>query len=105
MWRRRLRIPHSLSVDTVHGLTSTSFSDINLVVLDYLINEGFPEAAQKFADEANIYRSPDDSEHIQERVEIRNNILGGRIQPAIEQINELSPEVCKLRFCFYISTC
>lgn len=60
--------------------------------MDYLISEGYPSAAQKFALEANIEPMLD-VDSIQERVEIRDAIDGGDIQSAIEKINELNPEV------------
>ena len=60
--------------------------------MDYLINEGYPSAAKKFALEANIQPKAD-IDSIQERVEIRNAIHGGDIQSAIEKINELNPQV------------
>lgn len=60
--------------------------------MDYLISEGYPSAAQKFALEANIQPEVD-VESIRERVEIRNAIYGGHIQSAIEKINELNPQV------------
>ena len=66
--------------------------DINFVIMDYLINEGYPSAAQKFAKEANIQPSAD-GEAIQERVDIRTAIHAGDIQLAIERINELNPHV------------
>lgn len=66
--------------------------DINFVIMDYLINEGYPSAAKKFALEANIQPKAD-VDSIQERVEIRNAIHGGDIQSAIEKINELNPQV------------
>jgi len=68
------------------------FRDINFVIMDYLINEGYPSAAKKFALEANIQPKAD-IDSIQERVEIRNAIHGGDIQSAIEKINELNPQV------------
>jgi len=60
--------------------------------MDYLINEGYPAAAKKFAAEANLQHASDDTE-IDERVEIRNAILSGDIQSAIEKINDLTPDV------------
>ena len=60
--------------------------------MDYLINEGYPSAAQKFAKEANIQPSAD-AAAIQQRVDIRNAIHAGDIQSAIENINELNPQV------------
>ena len=69
--------------------------DINSLIMDYLINEGYPSAAQKFAAEANIPPTGD-TESIQERVEIRNAIHSGDIQTAIEKINDLNPQVSKI---------
>ena len=66
--------------------------------MDYLISEGYPSAAQKFAMEANIQLKVD-VDSIQERVDIRNAIYSGDIQSAIEKINELDPEVSQLAFC------
>lgn len=67
-------------------------SDLNAVIMDYLISEGYPSAAQKFAHEANIAPMLE-VETVQERVDIREAINKGDIQSAIEQINELNPQV------------
>ena len=74
------------------GMLIRSDSDINFVIMDYLVNEGYPAAAQKFASEANIAPCGD-SDGIQQRVDIRTAIHAGDIQLAIERINELRPEV------------
>ena len=66
--------------------------DLNFVIMDYLVSEGYPSAAQKFAMEANI-QPRIDFDSIRERVEIRNAIYSGDIQTAIERINELNPLV------------
>ncbi|KKZ62039.1 hypothetical protein EMCG_03501 [[Emmonsia] crescens] len=60
--------------------------------MDYLVANGYPSAAQKFAVEANIQPKPD-VQSIQERVEIRNAIHTGDIQSAIEKLNELNPQI------------
>jgi hypothetical protein len=60
--------------------------------MDYLITEGYPSAAEKFAAEANIQPKTDLS-CINERVQIRDSIHRGDLQAAIELINELNPEV------------
>lgn len=68
------------------------FSDLNNLVLNFLILEGYESAAKKFAAEANLTpRIPTDSIH--ERVEIRSSIIRGEITQAIHQINDLNPEV------------
>ncbi|EFE29319.1 uncharacterized protein ARB_03890 [Trichophyton benhamiae CBS 112371] len=60
--------------------------------MDYLVTNGYPSAANKFAAEANIPQRHD-SDTVQERVEIRNAIYSGNIQSAIEKLNELNPQV------------
>lgn len=60
--------------------------------MDYLISEGYPDAAAKFAKEANV-SSRVDVDTVHERVEIRNLIYRERIQEAIEKINEINPQV------------
>ncbi|KAF2423567.1 hypothetical protein EJ08DRAFT_652692 [Tothia fuscella] len=72
-----------------------SKTDINTVIMDYLIKEGYPDSARKFAMEANIKQKPDD-ESIRTRVEIKHAIQSGNIQSAIEKINELNPEILDL---------
>lgn len=67
--------------------------DINSVIMDYLISEGFPHAAQSFAREANLPQFGQDKGQIQARVEIKKAIHAGNIQSAVEMINELNPEV------------
>jgi hypothetical protein len=61
--------------------------------MDYLVTNGYPAAAKRFAVEANIQPKADIGS-IQERVEIRSAIHSGDIQTAIEKINELNPQVC-----------
>lgn len=69
-----------------------SKTDLNNLVMNYLIIEGYESAARKFAQEANIspqYQFYD----IQERVMIRSAIHSGDIRTAIQRINELYPEM------------
>ncbi|QVM07678.1 hypothetical protein D8B26_002370 [Coccidioides posadasii str. Silveira] len=70
----------------------SSKSDINFLIMDYLVTNGYPLAAKKFAVEANIQPQAD-IESMQERVDIRNAIYSGDIQSAIEKINELNPQI------------
>lgn len=69
-------------------------SDINWVIMDYLVSEGYPGAAAKFAQETNITQ-PFDTEGIRERVRIRSAIHAGKIDEAIDMINGIDPEVCQ----------
>lgn len=69
-------------------------SDLNSIIMDYLVNEGYPAAAQKFAIEAGI-PFVGDTESIQQRVDIRNAIHAGELQLAIERIDELDRSVSR----------
>ena len=60
--------------------------------MDYLVSEGYPRAAEKFAKEANIQLSHEE-ESIQSRVEIRQAIHAGDIDSAVTKINDLNPQV------------
>lgn len=70
-------------------------SDINWVIMDYLVSEGYPGAAEKFAQETNIC-NPTDVANIRERVQIRQAIHAGDLAEAIELINSMDPEVCPI---------
>jgi len=61
--------------------------------MDYLVNEGYPAAARKFATEANLYPAMGDFSDIEDRMEIKSAILAGNIQVAIEKMNELNCNV------------
>lgn len=67
-------------------------SDINWVIMDYLVSEGYPGAAEKFAQETNLCQ-PADIEGIRDRVKVRNAIHAGRVDEAVGLINEMDPEV------------
>ncbi|KAI4206000.1 MAG: hypothetical protein LQ348_001121 [Seirophora lacunosa] len=82
--------PSKLSFERRVEDVKLSKSDLNTVVMDYLISEGYPSAAQKFASEANIHPTSGVNS-IQERIEVREAIHSGDIQNAIERINELNP--------------
>jgi glucose-induced degradation protein 8 len=68
-------------------------SDLNAVIMDYFISEGYPDAARMLAKEANI-KPQLDHELIEERRAIKNDILKGDIQSSIERLNDLNPQVC-----------
>ncbi|KAF2838681.1 hypothetical protein M501DRAFT_1011478 [Patellaria atrata CBS 101060] len=69
-----------------------SKTDINSVIMDYLITEGYPHAAKTFAMESNI-QNYGDRDSIEQRVAIRKAIHAGDIQSAIEKINDLNPQI------------
>ena len=54
--------------------------------------EGFKEAAEKFAVEANI-SPPMELEQLDERIKIRSAIQNGNIQEAMRMVTSLHPEI------------
>ena len=73
-------------------------SDLNILVFEYLVIEGFSDAAVEFAHETGL---PHDIDHemIKERMEIRLAVEDGRVEEAIRRVNELDPEVCPFTSC------
>ncbi|CZR63427.1 related to LisH motif-containing protein [Phialocephala subalpina] len=67
-------------------------SDINALIFDYLTTEGYPSAAAKFSKEANL-RPQQEEESLIARRQIIQSIHSGKIQEAIESLNELEPQV------------
>jgi hypothetical protein len=65
---------------------------MNALVLDYLVVEGFADAAISFARETGQPADIDQS-LIQERMDIRDAIEEGRVEEAVRRVNELDPEV------------
>lgn len=88
-------IPSNPSRVSVSMPLTETYSDINALILDYLTMEGYPQAAANFSKEANLQPMQEDPA-IRARQEIRNLIHQGQIQDAIESLNDLDPEVCRL---------
>ncbi|KAL1898983.1 hypothetical protein Cpir12675_001643 [Ceratocystis pirilliformis] len=75
-------------IDTLHPPKS----EINAMILDYLTREGYADAAAKFCREADL-DPQQPTEMIQERRDIQQAIRSGRVQHAIEALNDLDPEI------------
>ena len=67
-------------------------SDLNALVFDYLVVEGFSDAAVEFARETGLPVDVDQAS-IQERMRIRDAVEDGRVEEAVRRVNELDPEV------------
>ncbi|KAK0388772.1 hypothetical protein NLU13_5015 [Sarocladium strictum] len=67
-------------------------SDINALILDYLTMEGYPNAAANFSKEANLPPQQETSS-IETRQEIQNLIHSGKVETAIEALNDYDPEI------------
>jgi len=61
--------------------------------------EGYPQAAANFSKEANLQPQQEDNA-ITARRDIQHAIHTGRIEQAIEALNDLDPEVCVCYFYF-----
>jgi hypothetical protein len=70
-------------------------SDLNALVFEYLLIEGFSDAAVEFARETGLPHEID-HELINERMEIREAVEDGRVEEAVRRVNELDPEVSLL---------
>lgn len=65
---------------------------MNRLVMNYLVTEGFKEAADKFGVETGICY-PYDTDSLNERIKIRDAVENGNIEKAIGHINSLHPEL------------
>ncbi|KIJ21830.1 hypothetical protein PAXINDRAFT_165205 [Paxillus involutus ATCC 200175] len=79
-WERRL---HEVQVTK---------GDLNRLIMDYLVIEGYKSAAQEFSDEAGII-PPVDFESIESRMVIREALQRGDVEEAITRVNDLNPEI------------
>lgn len=66
--------------------------DLNRLVMDYLVTEGFKEAADKFRLEANVV-PPVPLDSLDERIRIRDCLQEGRVLEAVALLNSLRPEL------------
>lgn len=67
-------------------------SNVNSLIMNYLVSEGFKEAAEKFCSESGIQPSLE-MDSLNERIQIRNAIQDGNITRAVGLINDLHPEL------------
>ncbi|KAF5375045.1 hypothetical protein D9758_000364 [Tetrapyrgos nigripes] len=79
-WERRL-----------HQVQLTK-ADMNRLVMDYLVIEGYKSAAEEFSQEAHV-APPVDFESIESRMNIREALQRGDVEDAIVRVNELNPEI------------
>lgn len=65
---------------------------MNRLIMDYLVTEGYKEAAEKFEEEAGV-SATECLEGIEGRIRVRDAILKGDIAYAISLTNDLHPEL------------
>ncbi|XP_077500239.1 glucose-induced degradation protein 8 homolog [Amblyomma americanum] len=66
--------------------------DLNRLIMDYLVTEGFKEAADKFRLEAGVV-PPVPLDTLDERIRIRDCLQDGRVLEAVALLNGLRPEL------------
>ncbi|KIL70931.1 hypothetical protein M378DRAFT_67024, partial [Amanita muscaria Koide BX008] len=79
-WERRL---HEVQVTK---------NELNRLIMDYLVVEGYKSVAEEFSLEANI-TPPVDFESIESRMDIREALQRGDVEDAITRVNDLNPEI------------
>ncbi|XP_031131161.1 protein GID8 homolog [Ipomoea triloba] len=66
--------------------------DMNKLVMNFLVTEGYVEAAEKFRTESGT--APDiDLATITDRMAIKEAVQRGNVEDAIEKVNDLNPEI------------
>ena len=65
---------------------------MNKIVLNYLVVEGYKDAVEKFIKETGI-SAEYDAELLERRMKIRSLILNSQIDEAINEINNINPEI------------
>lgn len=65
---------------------------MNELVMNYLVTEGFKEAAEKFKDEAEI-KANIELNAMDSRIKIRDAIQAGKITEATSMVHQLYPEL------------
>ncbi|KAI4465382.1 ran binding protein 9-related [Holotrichia oblita] len=67
-------------------------TNMNKLIMNYLVTEGFKEAAEKFQQESGVCPSVE-LNSLDDRIRIREAIINGRMQEATALINQLHPEL------------
>lgn len=70
--------------------------DLDRLVLDYLVIEGYKSAAEQFSKELNLDPESTDFAAIEARMAIRDQIQRGQVDKAIAQLNDTNPQVSPL---------
>ncbi|KAG8928802.1 hypothetical protein FRC03_012686 [Tulasnella sp. 419] len=87
----RVIIPNS-EWDRRLSEVNVSREDLNRLVMDYLVIEGYKAAAEEFGKEANL-SPPVHLDSIESRMNIREAVQRGDVEEAIEKVNDLNPEI------------
>ncbi|KAL4464425.1 hypothetical protein ABPG72_010912 [Tetrahymena utriculariae] len=67
--------------------------DMNKLIMNFFLIEGYKEAAEKFREESQTEISDKDLECMQPRIDIRKLILNGQIDEAINELDKINKKV------------
>lgn len=67
-------------------------TSMNKLIMNYLVTEGFKEAAEKFQQESGVGPTVD-LNSLEDRIRIRDAIITGQVQEATALINQLHPDL------------
>ena len=67
-------------------------TDIDKLVMDYLVKEGFKDAVLAFQAETGL-KPGVNMAHMDDQIKIREAIEAGRIQDAVELVNDVDPDI------------
>lgn len=70
--------------------------DMNTIIMNFLVTEGYVEAADTFSKESGTQPGVD-LDAITDRMEIRKAVQSGNVDFAVERVNDLSPEILEER--------
>ncbi|KAF5385490.1 hypothetical protein D9757_005359 [Collybiopsis confluens] len=85
-----MKIPREEWDRRIHDV-QISKSDLNRLIMDYLVIEGYKSAAEEFAQEASVVPEVD-FDSIESRMKVREALQRGDVEDAIVRVNELNPE-------------
>lgn len=86
------RVISSLDWDKRRNAVQPAREDMNMLVMNYLVTEGYLDAAKQFEEESGTPAGVD-LNSAADRMHIRTALEKGQIEDAIEQINDLNPEI------------
>lgn len=67
---------------------------VNSLIMNYLVTEGFKDAAEKFQEESGVpFPKNEELHHMDTRIQIRDAIQSGKIEDATRMVQEISPEL------------
>ncbi|VDM61587.1 unnamed protein product [Angiostrongylus costaricensis] len=83
--------PFAYSPHVAKPETSPSSQEMGKLIVDYLISEGYREAAELLCQESGLELPKDDIKNLDARMNIRCAIIEGRLEDALRLVKELCP--------------